>query len=106
MRSEQSCMLLLLRCSVAPTLDSARRTIVDDAAIIGADRKFIFTLEETNVNKDQVKGRAKEVKGNIKEAAGKVVGNDKLKVEGRFDKAAGKAQGAYGDLKDAVKKKD
>lgn len=55
------------------------------------------------MNKDQVKGRAKEVKGNIKEAAGKMVGNDKLKVEGRVDKAAGKAQGNYGDLKDAVK---
>ena len=56
------------------------------------------------MNKDQVKGRAKEVKGNIKAAAGKMVGNDKLKVEGRLDKAAGKAQGGYGDLKDAIKK--
>jgi uncharacterized protein YjbJ (UPF0337 family) len=57
------------------------------------------------VNKDQVNGRAKEVKGTIKEAAGKAVGNDNLKVEGRIDKAVGKAQGAYGDLKDALKKK-
>ena len=76
-----------------------------ESAYVGADKKFIFTLEENNVNKDQVKGRAKEVKGNIKEAAGKLVGNDKLKIEGRVDKAVGKAQGAYGDLKDAVKKK-
>lgn len=79
--------------------------ILPESAYVGADNKFIFTLEENDVNKDQIKGRAKEVKGNIKEAAGKVVGNDNLKIEGRIDKAAGKAQGAYGDLKDAVKKK-
>lgn len=56
------------------------------------------------MNKDQVKGHVKEAEGTIKEVAGKLVGNDKLKVEGQIDKAVGKAQSAYGDLKDAVEK--
>ena len=55
------------------------------------------------MNKDQVKGRVEQVKGNIKEAAGKVVGNDKLKAEGQVDQAAGKTQATYGDLKEDVK---
>ena len=60
------------------------------------------------MNKDQVKGRVEEAKGAIKEAAGKVVGNTKLQAEGKLDKAAGKEQAKFGDVKekvaDAVKK--
>ncbi|HZT56650.1 MAG TPA: CsbD family protein [Burkholderiaceae bacterium] len=55
------------------------------------------------MNKDQVKGRVEQVKGSIKEAAGKVVGNEKLEAEGKVDKAAGKTQAVYGDLKEDVK---
>ena len=55
------------------------------------------------MNKDQVKGRVEEVKGNIKEATGKVVGNPKLESEGQADQVAGKAQATYGDVKDKVK---
>lgn len=58
------------------------------------------------MNKDQVKGHVKEVEGKVKEVAGKLVGNEKLEIEGRVDKAVGKAQSAYGDLKNAVEKKD
>jgi uncharacterized protein YjbJ (UPF0337 family) len=56
------------------------------------------------MNKDQVKGRATEVKGDIKEAAGKAVGNRKLQGEGMIDQAKGKAQAGYGDAKEQVKK--
>ena len=55
------------------------------------------------MNKDQVKGRAEQVKGSVKEAAGKVVGNKKLEAEGKGDKAAGKVQATFGDLKQDVK---
>jgi uncharacterized protein YjbJ (UPF0337 family) len=55
------------------------------------------------MNKDQVNGRVEQAKGNIKEAAGKVVGNDKLKAEGQINQATGKAQATYGDLKEDVK---
>ena len=56
------------------------------------------------MNKDQVQGRATEAKGNIKEAAGKVVGNQKLQGEGLVDQAKGKTQAVYGDAKEQVKK--
>ena len=55
------------------------------------------------MNKDQVKGRATEAKGAIKQAAGKVVGNERLQGEGMVDKAKGKTQAAYGDAKQKVK---
>ena len=45
------------------------------------------------MNKDQVNGRAETVKGNVKEAAGKLVGNERLTTEGRADQAAGKVVG-------------
>ena len=60
------------------------------------------------MKKDQVKGRVEQAKGAVKEAAGKVVGNKNLEGEGKIEKATGKAQANYGDLKkdvhDAVKK--
>jgi len=55
------------------------------------------------MNKDQVKGRAEQAKGSLKETAGKVVGNRDLEAEGQVDKAAGKAQATYGDVKEDVK---
>jgi uncharacterized protein YjbJ (UPF0337 family) len=60
--------------------------------------------KEFVMNKDQVQGRATEAKGNIKEAAGKVVGNQKLQGEGLVDQAKGKTQAGYGDAKEQVKK--
>lgn len=55
------------------------------------------------MNKDQVKGRVEQAKGSIKEAAGKVVDNKKLENEGKVDKATGKSQATYGDVKEDVK---
>jgi uncharacterized protein YjbJ (UPF0337 family) len=55
------------------------------------------------MNKDQVNGRATEAKGDIKEAAGKLVGNQKLQGEGLVDQAKGKAQAGLGDAKEKVK---
>lgn len=56
------------------------------------------------VNKDQVAGVAKQVKGSVKKAAGKATGNRQTEVEGAADKVAGKVQKAYGDVKEKVKK--
>jgi uncharacterized protein YjbJ (UPF0337 family) len=58
----------------------------------------------TMVNKDQVAGMAKQVKGSVKEAAGKATGNRQTQAEGTADKIAGKVQKAYGDVKDKVSK--
>ncbi|MGV3651475.1 MAG: CsbD family protein [Devosia sp.] len=55
------------------------------------------------MHKDEVKGVAKQAGGAIKEAAGKVSGNDRLEAEGKGDKAEGKVQQKAGQVKDAVR---
>jgi len=57
------------------------------------------------MNKDRIGGSANQVKGSIKVAAGKALGDAKLKSEGKADKVAGKVQNAVGGLKDALKGK-
>jgi uncharacterized protein YjbJ (UPF0337 family) len=46
-------------------------------------------------------GKIDEAKGRIKEAAGAVTGNDRLKKDGKTDQAAGQVK----DAVDSVKKK-
>ncbi|HKM62693.1 MAG TPA: CsbD family protein [Acidisphaera sp.] len=55
------------------------------------------------MDKDRVVGSAKEIKGSIKETAGKVLGDAKLQAEGHAEKQEGKVQNAVGGLKDAVR---
>jgi uncharacterized protein YjbJ (UPF0337 family) len=59
--------------------------------------------EGVAMNKDQIKGRVEEAKGAIKETAGRVTGNPDLKDRGTLEKAAGKVQKSYGDVKEQVK---
>lgn len=51
------------------------------------------------MNKDQVKGRVEEVKGAVKHAAGKAVGNQTLAAKGAAEKAGGQMQASIGDAK-------
>lgn len=56
------------------------------------------------MNKDRAAGAARQMKGAVKEAAGKLTGDAKLKAEGKADKIAGKLQNAVGGARDAMKK--
>ena len=49
-------------------------------------------------------GKTDVVKGRIKEAAGTLVGNDKLRAEGKTDQAVGKTKQAVQKAADTVKK--
>ena len=53
---------------------------------------------------DKIKGAANEAMGNVKQAAGKVAGNDRLRAQGMMQERKGEAQQAVGKAKDAVKK--
>jgi uncharacterized protein YjbJ (UPF0337 family) len=55
------------------------------------------------MNKDQVQGRVEEAKGAVKQAAGHVTGKPDLEDRGTMEKAAGKIQKTYGDIKEQVK---
>jgi uncharacterized protein YjbJ (UPF0337 family) len=55
------------------------------------------------MDKDRIAGSAKQVKGSIKEAVGKAVGDDKLQSEGEADQLEGKIQNAVGGVKDTLR---
>jgi len=57
------------------------------------------------MDKDRIKGSAKQATGAVKEAAGKMTGDTKLKAEGKGQQVAGKAQNAVGGMKDALRDK-
>lgn len=55
------------------------------------------------IDDDRTEGSAKQVGGEIKEGAGKVLGDEKMKREGEADQAEGKLQNAWGSAKDEAR---
>ena len=51
------------------------------------------------MNKDQVKGVAKDVAGKVQEAAGKLVGSKEQQIKGLSKQIDGKVQKGVGDVK-------
>ena len=58
------------------------------------------------MNKDQVKGVAKDMAGKVQEEAGKLVGSTEQQAKGLQKQVAGKAQKLVGDAKEALKDSD
>ena len=67
--------------------------------------KLDLARKEIRMDKDRIQGSAKEVKGAMKQAAGKVTGDAKLQADGKADKTAGKIQNAIGGIKDTLRGK-
>jgi uncharacterized protein YjbJ (UPF0337 family) len=63
-------------------------------------------MESDMADRDRVEGAGKNLGGKIKEAAGKVTGDEKLKREGQVDQVAGKVQNTVGGLKDKLREED
>lgn len=55
------------------------------------------------MNKDQVKGAAKDAAGKVQQKAGDLVGSHKQEAKGLAKQAEGKTQKAFGDAKEAIK---
>lgn len=55
------------------------------------------------MDKDRVSGAAKQVKGSVKEAVGKLTGDSKMQSDGKAEKIVGKVQNAIGGAKDSVR---
>lgn len=55
------------------------------------------------MDKDRIEGAAKNIKGKVKQKVGKAVGDSKMEGEGAAERVAGKAQNAYGSLKDTLR---
>jgi len=57
----------------------------------------------TGIDPDRTEGSMKQAGGKLKEGAGALFGDQKLKNEGRADKAEGKLQNAWGSMKDTAR---
>lgn len=55
------------------------------------------------MDKERVKGMADQAKGSVKETAGKMTGDEKLKTEGKMDRVEGKVRNAVGGMKDELR---
>lgn len=55
------------------------------------------------MNKDQVKGTAKDIAGKVQEKVGELTGSEKQQVKGVKNQVEGKIQKGVGDVKDAVR---
>mgnify|MGYP000962742885 FL=1 len=55
------------------------------------------------MNKDQVKGKAKEIGGKVQQKVGEAVGSRQQQSEGLSNQAEGKVQKKVGDLKEVAK---
>lgn len=53
------------------------------------------------MNRDQVKGRAKEMAGKVEKNAGRAVGSAKTEAKGLAKEAVGKLQKTLGDARNA-----
>lgn len=55
------------------------------------------------MNKDQVKGGARDIAGKVQEGIGKLTGSEEQEAKGIAKQVGGKAQETYGDAKEAAK---
>lgn len=57
------------------------------------------------MNKDTVKGKAKQIAGSVKSKVGEVTGNRSLQAEGLKDRAVGTIQEKLGQARDKAESK-
>lgn len=55
------------------------------------------------IDSDRTEGSMKKTGGKMKEGAGKLFGDEKMKREGQADQVEGKAQNAWGGAKDKAR---
>jgi uncharacterized protein YjbJ (UPF0337 family) len=55
------------------------------------------------MDREHLRAAAEKAKGAVKETAGKVMGDDKLRAKGKADKAKGTARKVADDLQDAAR---
>ena len=54
------------------------------------------------MNKDQLKGSAKDIAGKVQEKAGELTGSEKQQIKGLKNQVEGKIQKGVGDVKEAI----
>jgi len=69
-----------------------------------AERYDGVTSEESNMNSDEIKGKWKQLTGDIKSRWGKLTDDDLKEVDGEKDKLVGKLQERYGKSREEAEK--
>ncbi|MGA9580406.1 MAG: CsbD family protein [Allosphingosinicella sp.] len=59
--------------------------------------------DNSGVDPDRTEGSMKKMGGDLKEGAGKILGDEKMKREGQAEQAEGKLQNAWGGAKDKAR---
>lgn len=55
------------------------------------------------MDEDRIKGSAGDIGGKVKDAAGGLLGDNKMQAEGKADQVSGQLQNAYGSAKDTLR---
>ena len=55
------------------------------------------------MDKDRIEGKMDDIKGRVKRQVGEWTGDSEAQAEGTLDQAKGKAQNAWGKMKDAAR---
>ncbi|WP_237616573.1 CsbD family protein [Pseudomonas monteilii] len=93
--------------TAAPIADKVPTPTATSTVCTGStiQRPFILvTVGACPMNEDQVKGKVKQVSGQIKESTGKLLGNRSLENKGKMQKVIGEFQECTGDIKEEIKK--
>jgi uncharacterized protein YjbJ (UPF0337 family) len=56
------------------------------------------------MDKNEIKGKAEQAKGYVKETVGEITNDADLEAEGTVERAAGKAREQFGEVKDKAKR--
>lgn len=67
------------------------------------NRKYVVTLNNLDMNSDQVEGKWKQIKGQFKQKYGKLTDDDVTYSEGKFDEMLGNLQEKTGKTKEQLK---
>ena len=59
--------------------------------------------EPRKIDEDRTEGSMKQTGGKLKEGAGSLIGDEKMKREGQADQGEGKLQNAWGSAKDKAR---
>ena len=55
------------------------------------------------MDRNRIEGAAEKAKGAVKDATGRIIGNDRLRAEGKMDKAKGEVKEAAGKIADKAR---
>ena len=79
------------------------RRIDESSGTTAAHRRDRVPRETGMPNKQEIKGRAQNIKGRVKEAVGRATNNPRQEAEGRDDQVAGAAKETVGSVRRNVK---